>query len=146
MVLSTNKCLEMQIDIKDKMQYKLCTLRSISSQREALYLYRVKFQVYQFSIKLFAKRRLNIFTEQTILLKGSLPMIQVSLNLKTLARQKADIFFFIFYFIIITKKEEIKLAINLEKVQANHELVINMKLKCSIIVQLNPFLVINIVG
>ncbi len=30
--------LEMQIGIKDKTQDKSCTLRSISSQREALYL------------------------------------------------------------------------------------------------------------
>ena len=32
----------MQTGIKDKMQNKPCTLRSISRQREALYLYRVK--------------------------------------------------------------------------------------------------------
>src|SRR6266498_5699594 len=42
MVLSTNKCLETQTGIKDKTQNKPCTLRSISRQREALYLYRVK--------------------------------------------------------------------------------------------------------
>ena len=41
MVLSTNKRLETQTGIKDKKQYKSCTLRSISRQREALYLYRV---------------------------------------------------------------------------------------------------------
>src|SRR6266498_5597467 len=44
MILSTNQCLEMQTGIKDKMQNKPCTFRSISSQREALYLYRVKFR------------------------------------------------------------------------------------------------------
>src|SRR6266498_3961304 len=41
MVLSTNLCLETQIGIKDKMQNKSCTLRSISRQRKALYLYRI---------------------------------------------------------------------------------------------------------
>src|SRR6266545_8044567 len=34
----------MQTGIKDKMQDKPCTLRSISRQREALYFYRVKFR------------------------------------------------------------------------------------------------------
>ena len=42
MVLSTNQRLETQTGIKDKTQNKSCTLRSISRQREALYLYRVK--------------------------------------------------------------------------------------------------------
>src|SRR6266540_5486063 len=42
MVLSTNQRLETQTGIKDKTQYKPCTLGSISRQREALYLYRVK--------------------------------------------------------------------------------------------------------
>src|SRR6266498_4518282 len=42
MVLSTNQRLETQTGIKDKTQNKPCTLRSISHQREALYLYRVK--------------------------------------------------------------------------------------------------------
>src|SRR6266542_3538015 len=42
MVLSTNQRLETQTGIKDKTQDKSCTLRSISHQREALYLYRVK--------------------------------------------------------------------------------------------------------
>src|SRR6266511_3928511 len=41
MVLSTNQRLETQTGIKDKTQYKPCTLGSISRQREALYLYRV---------------------------------------------------------------------------------------------------------
>src|SRR6266542_3969689 len=44
MVLSTNQRLEMQIGIKDKKQNKPCTLMSISRQKEALYLYRVKFR------------------------------------------------------------------------------------------------------
>src|SRR6266540_1377806 len=44
MVLNTNLRFETQTCIKDKMQYKSCTLRSISYQREALYLYRVKFR------------------------------------------------------------------------------------------------------
>ncbi len=44
MVLSTNLRLETQTGIKDKMQNKPCTLRSISHQREALYLYRVNFR------------------------------------------------------------------------------------------------------
>src|SRR6266542_4096483 len=42
MVLSTNQRLKTQTGIKDKTQNKPCTLRSISRQREALYLYRVK--------------------------------------------------------------------------------------------------------
>src|SRR6266511_1521363 len=42
MVLSTNQRLETQTGIKDKKKYKPCTLGSISHQREALYLYRVK--------------------------------------------------------------------------------------------------------
>src|SRR6266508_1394729 len=42
MVLSTNQRLETQTGIKDKKQNKPCTLRSISHQREALYLYRLK--------------------------------------------------------------------------------------------------------
>src|SRR6266545_6970709 len=41
MVLSTNQHLETQTGIKDKTQNKPCTFRSISRQREALYLYRV---------------------------------------------------------------------------------------------------------
>src|SRR6266540_196244 len=44
MVLSINRRLETQTGIKDKTQDKPCTLRSISHQREALYLYRVKFR------------------------------------------------------------------------------------------------------
>src|SRR6266498_3970284 len=44
MVLSTNQHLEMQTGIKDKTQNEPCTLGSISHQREALYLYRVKFR------------------------------------------------------------------------------------------------------
>ncbi len=34
----------MQTGIKDKMQNKPCTLTSISSQRETLYLYKVNFR------------------------------------------------------------------------------------------------------
>src|SRR6266542_2340723 len=44
MILSTNQRLKTQTGIKDKMQNKPYTLRSISRQREALYLYRVKFR------------------------------------------------------------------------------------------------------
>src|SRR6266540_1198672 len=42
MVLSINQHLETQTGNKDKTQNKPCTLRSISHQREVLYLYRIK--------------------------------------------------------------------------------------------------------
>jgi len=73
MVLSINKSLEMQTNIKNKMQDKPYTFRSINRQREASYLYRVKFSVYQLLIGLVIKKRYNISIRQTIFSKGSLP-------------------------------------------------------------------------
>src|SRR6266498_4599250 len=94
MVLSTNQRLEMQTGIKDKTQDKPCTLRSISSQKEALYLYRVNFR--------FTGPRLNYSPEGGHISKGGLLTKQVRIQHSTLARRKLTFFFiFIFYFIIL---------------------------------------------
>src|SRR6266540_3773228 len=99
MVLSTNIRLETQTGIKDKMQNKPCTLRSISRQREALYLYRVKLRS--------TGPRLDYSPEGGLISLPDRPHLErqyadetVRSNKQTLARRKPT-FFFIFIFIIL---------------------------------------------
>src|SRR6266540_816058 len=97
MVLSTNQRLEMQTGIKDKTQYKPCTLRSISCQREALYLYRVNLRS--------TSPRLDYSPEGGLISLPNRPHLErqyadekVRTQHSTLARRKLT-FIFIFYFI-----------------------------------------------
>src|SRR6266540_3839055 len=101
MVLSTNKRLETQIGIKDKTQDKPCTLRSISHQREALYLYRVNFRS--------TGPRLDYSPEEGLISLPDRPYLErqyadetVRIKYSTLARCKLTFFFiFIIYFLYI---------------------------------------------
>src|SRR6266542_1030108 len=98
MVLSTNQRLETQIGIKDKTQNKSCTLRSISHQREALYLYRVKLRS--------TSSRLDYSPEGGLISLPDRPHLErqyadetVRNQHLTLTRQKLTFFFsIIFYF------------------------------------------------
>src|SRR6266540_4093886 len=99
MVLSTNQCLEMQIGIKDKTQNKPYTLRSISHQRKALYLYRVKIRS--------TGSRLDYSPEGGLISLSDRPFLERQYADETVRNQnsnsrkaKADVFFyyFIFYF------------------------------------------------
>src|SRR6266542_4126388 len=103
MILSTNQHLETQIGIKDKKQYKPYTLRSISCQREALYLYRVKLRS--------TGPRLDYSPEEGLISLPDRPHLErqyvdeTSANSTLNSRKaEADIFFFfiIFYFFIFT--------------------------------------------
>src|SRR6266498_89105 len=100
MILSINRRLETQTGIKDKTQDKPCTLRSISYQREALYLYRVKFRS--------TSPRLDYSPE------GGLISLPDRLHLErqyadetvrtqqTISRKaKADVYFFLFFIFIL---------------------------------------------
>src|SRR6266540_4734626 len=96
MVLNTNQRLETQIGIKDKTQYKPCTLRSISYQREVLYLYRVKLRS--------TGPRLDYSPEGGLISLPDRPYLErqyadetVRIKTQTLARRKPT--FFIFYFL-----------------------------------------------
>src|SRR6266498_1141546 len=99
MVLSTNERLETQTGIKDKTQNKPCTLRSISRQREVLYLYRVKLRS--------TGPQLDYSPEGGLISLLDRPHLErqyadekVRNNTQHLARQKLTfIFFFIFIFI-----------------------------------------------
>src|SRR6266540_4468543 len=97
MVLSTKQHLETQTGIKDKTQNKPYTLRNISRQRKALYLYRVKLRS--------TSSRLDYSLE------GGLISLPDRLHLErqyadetvrnqhlTLARRKLTFFYFYFYF------------------------------------------------
>src|SRR6266542_6100792 len=97
MVLSTNQRLEMQTGIKDKTQNKPCTLRSISCQREALYLYRVNLRS--------TSPRLDYSPEGGLISLLDRPHLErqyadetVQINTQTLARRKL-MFFFYFLFL-----------------------------------------------
>src|SRR6266542_3304053 len=94
MVLNTNKRLEMQTGIKDKTQNKPCTLRSISCQREALYLYRVNPRS--------TGPRLDYSPEEGLISLPDRPYLErqyadetVRTQYQTLARRK-PIFFYLF--------------------------------------------------
>src|SRR6266540_2759496 len=99
MVLSTKQCLETQTDIKDKTQNKPCTLRSISRQREALYLYRIKLRS--------TSPRLDYSPEGGLISLPDRPYLErqyadetVRIKIITLARRKST-FIFIFYFLFL---------------------------------------------
>src|SRR6266540_3629525 len=101
MVLSTNLRLETQTGIKDKTQYKPCTLRSISRQREALYLYRVTLRS--------TGPRLGYSPEGGLISLPDRPYLErqyadetVRTKIKTLERRKLTFnFYYIFIFIFI---------------------------------------------
>src|SRR6266540_230173 len=103
MVLSTNQHLETQTGIKDKKQNKPCTLRSISRQREALYLYRVKFRS--------TSPRLDYSSEGGLISLPDRPHLERQYADETVRTQsnnsrkaKADVFFillFLFYFLFL---------------------------------------------
>src|SRR6266542_3229828 len=100
MVLSTNLRLETQTGIKDKMQNKPCTLRSISHQREALYLYRVKIRS--------TSPRLDYLPEGGLISLPDRPHLErqyadeISANPILNSRKvKADIFYFLFLFLFL---------------------------------------------
>src|SRR6266542_4705145 len=100
MVLSTNQRFETQIGIKDKMQNKPCTLRSISRQREALYLYRVKFRS--------TGPRLDYLPEGGLISLPNRPhlerqyanesSVKSTLNSR---KAKADVYFFLFFILFL---------------------------------------------
>src|SRR6266511_825021 len=100
MVLSTNKRLETQTGIKDKTQNKPCTLRSISCQREALYLYRVKLRS--------TGPRLDYSPEGGLISLPDRPHLErqyadetVRTNNQHLARRKPTFLFFYFLFLFL---------------------------------------------
>src|SRR6266498_6085713 len=98
MVLSTNQRLETQTGIKDKKQNKPCTLKSISRQREALYLYRVTFRS--------TSSRLDYSPEGGLIFLPDRPYLERQYADETSAnsrfnsqKAKADVnFYFYFYF------------------------------------------------
>src|SRR6266498_4411961 len=88
----------MQIGIKDKTQNKPCTLRSISCQREALYLYRVKIRS--------TGPRLDYSSEGGLISLLDRPYLErqyadetVRTKEITLARRKLTFFFYFFYYL-----------------------------------------------
>src|SRR6266498_308115 len=96
MILSTNQRLEIQTGIKDKTQDKSCTLRSISCQREALYLYKVKIRS--------TGPRLDYSPEGGLISLPDRPHLErqyadetVRIKTQTLARRKLTFFFYYFY-------------------------------------------------
>src|SRR6266542_3283865 len=100
MILNINQSLEMQIGIKDKTQNKPCTLRSISYQREVLYLYRVKLRS--------TGPRLDYSPEGGLISLPDRPYLErqyadetVRTKEITLARRKPTIFYFYFLFFIL---------------------------------------------
>src|SRR6266498_3105207 len=101
MVLSINQRLETQTGIKDKMQNKPCTLRSISRQREALYLYRVKFRSTGPRLDYLSEGGLISLPDRSHL-ERQYADETVRINTQHLARRKLTLFiFFYFYFFII---------------------------------------------
>src|SRR6266511_4743178 len=97
MVLSANQRFETQTGIKDKMQNKPCTLRSISRQREALYFYRVKFRS--------TGPRLDYSPEGSLISLPDRPYLErqyadeIVRNQDSNSRKaKADVFYFYFIF------------------------------------------------
>src|SRR6266498_3879471 len=97
MVLSINQHLETQTGIKDKMQNKPCTLRSIGRQREALYLYRVKLRS--------TGPRLDYSSEEGLISLPDRPYLERQYADKKSAnsilnsrKAKADIFFYFYFY------------------------------------------------
>src|SRR6266498_5072724 len=101
MVLSTNQRLETQIGIKDKTQNKSCTLRSISHQREALYLYRVKLRSTSSRLDYSPEGGL-ISLPDRLHLERQYANEKVRTQHSTSRKAKADVFFyFLLFFIFI---------------------------------------------
>src|SRR6266542_4257153 len=107
MVLSTNQRLKTQTGIKDKTQNKPCTLRSISRQREALYLYRVNFRS--------TGPRLDYSSEGGLISLPNRPHLERQYADETVRtttnsrKTKADVYFyfifiFIFYFLSLFQR------------------------------------------
>src|SRR6266508_1280710 len=97
MVLSTNKRLETQTGIKDKTQYKPCTLRSISCQREALYLYRVKLRSTSSQLDYSPEGGLISLSDRLYLKRQYTNKTSANLILNS-CNSKADIFFLFLFF------------------------------------------------
>src|SRR6266542_982358 len=98
MVLSTNQHLETQTGIKDKIQDKPYTLRSISSQKEALYLYRVNFRSTSPRLNYLPKGGLISLPDRLYLERRYANETSAISTLNS-CKAKADIFFtFIIYF------------------------------------------------
>src|SRR6266498_4088847 len=101
MILSTNQRLEIQTGIKDKTQDKPCTLRSISCQREALYLYRVKFRSTSLRLDYSPEGGLISLPDRPYLKRqyADKPSANSTLNSR---KAKADVIFiyFLFYFLL----------------------------------------------
>src|SRR6266540_4522616 len=100
MVLSTNQRLETQTGIKDKMQNKPCTLRSISRQREALYLYRVKLRSTGSRLDYSPEGGLISLLDRPYLERQYADVTSVNSIINS-RKAKADVFFFIFLFFIL---------------------------------------------
>src|SRR6266498_2463647 len=101
MVLNTNLCLKTQTGIKDKMQDKPYTLRSISRQREALYLYRVNFRSTDPRLDYLPEGGLISLPDRPYLERQYADELSVNSTLNS-RKAKADIFIFIFlYFILL---------------------------------------------
>src|SRR6266545_3221702 len=99
MVLSINQRLETQTGIKDKMQNKPCTLRSISCQREALYLYRVKLRSTSPRLDYSPEGGLISLLDRPYLERQNADEIVRTKEI-TLERRKLTFFFIIFYLFI----------------------------------------------
>src|SRR6266542_4506457 len=99
MVLSTNLRLEMQTGIKDKMQNKSCTLRSISHQKEALYLYRIKFRSTGLQLDYSPEGGLISLPDRPYLERQYADKISANPILNS-RKAKANIFFIFYYFIL----------------------------------------------
>src|SRR6266542_688246 len=98
MILSTNQRLETQTGIKDKTQDKPCTLRSISHQREALYLYRVKFRSTSPRLDYSPEGGLISLPDRQYFERQYADKLSANSTL-TLERRKLTFFFFIFIII-----------------------------------------------
>ena len=99
MVLSTKQCLEMQTGIKDKMQDKPYTLRSISHQREVLYLYKVNFRSTSPRLDYSLEGGLISLSDGPYSQKVIADEISATLNSQLLQSRKLTFFIFIIYII-----------------------------------------------
>src|SRR6266498_4162555 len=99
MVLSTNQRLETQTGIKDKTQNKPCTLRSISRQRKALYLYRVNFRSTGPRLDYLLKGDLISLPDRSYLEKQYADETS-AISTLNFHKAKADIFFFLYFYFI----------------------------------------------
>src|SRR6266496_614944 len=98
MVLSTNKRLETQTGIKDKTQNKPCTLRSISRQREALYLYRVKLRSTGPRLDYSSEEGLISLPDRSHLERQYADELSMNSTITLVRRKLTFLFYFLFYF------------------------------------------------